>query len=182
MPNRINVRGALGEIGTRGLVIHRGERKKGEYAYFADNDDESWRSFPVNLDEFAQARGLDSGQIAVLMNAGAPVAAFSPSGRGITAPTIVLNLDAFHDMPAPETGPRSPEKPELRKDVPAFLIREGNSYYAVSEDAFHPLRDEDAGEAKILVRRGAIAAGIPENSIPVGTNCQLINLTQLLPQ
>lgn len=181
MPNKMNVRGALGEIGTRGLVIHTKDRQKGEYAYFADNGDESWRTFAVNLEEFAKARGLDPGQVAALANAGAPIAAFPPGASGVTAPTIVLNLNAFHDLPASEAPSRSPQTPKLPGDVAAVLIREGNSYYAVSAGEFHPLRAEDAGEAKILVRRGAVAAGIPENSIPVGTNCILINLTQLLP-
>jgi hypothetical protein len=31
------------------------------------------------------------------------------------------------------------------------------------------------------VRRGAVTAAIPNNDLPIGTNCLLVNLTQLLP-
>jgi hypothetical protein len=166
----------LSNIGDRGVVIHAGDRNNGTYRYFPDNDQESWRSHRVDLAKFAAAREIDPASIATLVAAETPVAAFTGPGK---IKTVFLNLAAFHDLG--KAGSIVAGNPGDLPAGDAYLIYEGPNYFAISAASLHALDSADAGEAKILVRRGAVTAAIPNNDLPIGTNCLLVNLTQLLP-
>jgi hypothetical protein len=169
---------ALSEIGTRGIVFHDGDPELGTYQYFSDNANESWRTNRVDLGRFVQDRGLPTSLIESLVSADVPVAVVKVDAP---AKTFFVNLEAFHQLGAggPLGGTSVGSNPPANVD--AILIREKQNYYAISRGDLHTLDTADASEAKILVRRGAVTAGIPNNDIPYGTNCVLVNLTQLLP-
>ncbi len=173
-----NTGNALSEIGTRGIVVHEGDAEIGLYKYFSDNEVESWRTHQVDLGRFVQDRQLPPNMIESLVTADVPVAVIN-----MNAPvkTFFLNMEAFHRLG--DGGQLSSNAPGSNPptSADAILIREKNYFYAISRNDLHSLDNADASEAKILVRRGAITAGIPNNDIPYGTNCVLVNLTQLLP-
>jgi hypothetical protein len=105
-------------------------------------------------------------------------AVFQPPGKG---KTYFLNLEGFKDLPQTPPAPASPSPPSNPSDASAIvLIREQSNYYAVKYEDLSALSTDDAGEARIVVRRGAVVAAIRNNTVPLGTNCVLINLTQLI--
>jgi len=170
---------ALQKVGPRGVVYHEENTKPPvqEYGYFADNANETWRKFPVNLQVFAKLRGLNAAQITTVASSNAPVAVFGTK----TKRTILVNLDALKTL-APSVGAKKPTKSRASSGKgDFFLIHENASYYAVARSAFHSLSEIDAGEAKVVVNRGGVIAAIPDNVIPYGTNCVLVNLSELEP-
>lgn len=163
----------LSTIGARGLVSHAGP-DEGTYGYVADNDESTWRAYPVvDLNKFLTDRGYANNVVDKLQGTKTPIALLPTK-----ASTVFLNLDAFTQLPAPAAAP-APTPKEIPPGDDAVLVCEKNAFYAVSTKDFQALAPIDAGEARILVRRGAVTAAIPQNDLPVGTNCVLINLTQL---
>lgn len=166
----------LGKVGLRGLVLHDGDPETGRFAYYPDNELESWRQLRTGLAGFAEARGLDLKQLSVLEETGVAVAVLRGNGR-----TFFLNLDGFHGLGWEETIRAADRSTSVPDGEDAVLIRENGDYYVVAKSELRELNRKDAGEAKIVVRRGAVTAAIPNNGLPLGTNCVLINLTQLVP-
>src|SRR5450432_1127147 len=85
----------LGEIGTRGLVVHQGDSEVGTYSFFSDNEQTSWRTHRVDLGQFAQERGLPSNLVEQLVTAGVPVAVLKADAN---VRTYFVNLNAFHQL------------------------------------------------------------------------------------
>jgi hypothetical protein len=167
----------LGLIGLRGIVVHTGEPEAGEYAFYPDNKNESWRQRGVLLGDVAQTRGFTPELVELLVANGVAVAILQRSESG---KTVFLNLDAFRGLGREEALPPAVDRSSVPAEEAAILIREDEKYYFVPYAALTYLLPRDAGEAKIVVRRGAVAAAIPNNGLPLGTNCVLINLTQLV--
>ncbi len=175
----------LGRIGARGMVVHSGRAAEGRYGYYPDNEEETWHSKAVDLETYAEKHKLDPTVVKTLVSYGVPVTVVPGKSRRAEKHTILVNLDAFRGLKADRKGARrADESPmgEMPEQFDGLLIQEDEKYYALAPTDFHPLEPEDAGEAQVLVRRGALAAAIPNNDLPIGTNCVLVNLTQLLPQ
>jgi hypothetical protein len=168
----------LSRIGLRGVVVHSGVSDLGAYAYYPDNKEESWRQREVEIEAAASTRGFTPALVTQLAENQVTLALLqTPSVAG---KTYFLNLDAFRDL-----GSEPSADPQSAASLPpatanAILIRETSRYYLIAESELRDLNPKDAGEAKIVVRRGAVTAAIPNNSLPLGTNCVLINKTQLL--
>jgi hypothetical protein len=168
----------LSKIGLRGVVIHKGPSDGGEYSFFPDNTDKSWRQRGVSLGDVAPARGIDPAFVEQLADNQVTVAQLKTTGP---AETLFLNLDAFFGLGTEEAAEAKALTSLPPDDGDAILIREDEAYYLILENELRALSAKDAGEAKIVVRRGAVTAAIPNNGLPLGTNCVLINKTQLVP-
>src|SRR5580765_4118223 len=150
----------LGMIGTRGLVVHEGDPEGGTYAFYSDNDDQSWRTRRVDLGQFADSRGIEANLIESLVKSDVPVAVLKADAK---VRTVFVNIEAFHVLGkggSKEAGPIG-KNPPATDD--AFLIKEKGNYYAVGRKDLQSLDTADATEAKILVRRVAVTAWIPNN-------------------
>ena len=187
-PNKLNLR-RLGTIGARGMVVHADKRVRGHYGFFADNKRETWREFPItNIATFAQERGFDVGDLDILAKNSVSIAVMK-TRHEVQGKTVFVNLDAFHDLAkqSPDADDGSSKDVQYNSQVDnllarfgVLLIRENGKYYQLPASKLHPLDTADAGEANVLVRRGAVTAAIPNNDIPIGTDCVLVNLTEIL--
>lgn len=192
-------------IGARGLVVHDHRKEDGhQYSYFPDNSNVSWRSYGVKSLESLEA-GIYTAQVDGVVKSRAPVAVFM---RGQSLGSVaqsqsvqksedkqsrafLINLDAFLGLEERQTvagdekgggvGTGNSEVPQADKGSDLFLIYEKGKYHAVYGNQLKEMNRLDKGEAKVLVRRGAVAAAIPPNKLPYGTHCALINLMQLVP-
>ncbi|HLK38359.1 MAG TPA: hypothetical protein VKU41_16465 [Polyangiaceae bacterium] len=57
----------------------------------------------------------------------------------------------------------------------SVVVRRGGECREVPASKFTPLPPDSQGDAGVLVRRGAVVASIPQNSIPSGSYCVLGN-------
>lgn len=64
------------------------------------------------------------------------------------------------------------------------IATDDGKYFVVTEKQWRdqPLDPKNAGEAGVLVKRGAVFARIPQEGPPVGYACILINLGSLKKQ
>ena len=188
MSNETTEYRSLGAVGPRGLVLHAKSEENGVYAYYPDDENDTWRQerFRVkNLSAFAKAHDFDPRDLETLIKFKAPVAVVPPDG---SKRVVLVNLDAFQDLNAVEPaeekrldpGPKGNGK--LPPTFESVLVQEHGKWYAVPENVFRSLDAQDAGEARVLVRRGTVAAAVPNNNLPIGTNCVLVNLTEVLPR
>jgi hypothetical protein len=187
-PNKLNLR-RLGTIGARGMVVHADKRARGHYAFFADNKRETWREFPItDIATFAQEHGFDEGDLEILAKNSVPIAVMKAHHK-VQGKTVLVNLDTFHDLAkkspdddddGSKDGRYNSQVDNLLARFGVLLIRENGKYYQLPANKLHPLDMADAGEANVLVRRGAVTAAIPNNDIPIGTDCVLVNLTEIL--
>jgi hypothetical protein len=179
--------GKLGAIGARGIVLHAGDRHGGTYFFYADNrEGQTWRKFEVDPKTLPDKFGVNLEVVDLLIANSVSTAVLK--ARANAPPKVVfLNLDALHDLADPSQGQggraRQGHLSEKGHGLPfeTFLIHEKGVFYAIPEAALNPLEEEDAGEAKVLVRRGVVAAAVPNNDIPIGTNCVVVNLTEIFP-
>jgi hypothetical protein len=178
-------------------VLHSGREDEGRFDYYPDDVGDTWRSFPVGLANFAKEHEVLESDVNTLVGCSVPVGVLS---KKPDSPVVLVNLDAFQDLTKiarPElsgSGKGLPAKLPAEDPVAAqggakkkppvhvsVLIRDENKYYALSGRQLRNLETRDAGEARVLVRRGVVTAAVPINNLPIGTNCVLINLTELLP-
>ena len=61
------------------------------------------------------------------------------------------------------------------------ICADDGKFYVVPEEQWRgqPLDSKNAGEAGVLIKRGAVFARIPQEGPPVGYACVLINLSSL---
>jgi hypothetical protein len=169
---------ALSQIGARGLVVYcQDGNKKDTYSYYADNNDQSWRKLGVTRAALESTLGDRWKDIETLLRARAPLGVVESRAGGST---FLVNLDACHAEASP-VADRHGQEGQLPLDADLFLLVENGEFYAIPRSELRELQPINAGEAKVLVRRGAVVAAIPHNEAPYGTNCVLVNLTQLLP-
>ena len=136
----------LSKIGVRGIVAHSGDSEGGEYAFFPDNEEKSWRAFPIKLNDFATQRRFELTDLDALVKSAAPVAVLSSDNKG---KTFLVNLDALGDLEQDEkkSSPKA-EEVDITADADAFMVRENQEYYAIPRKEFESLKTIDAGEAK----------------------------------
>jgi hypothetical protein len=156
--------GTLSQIGARGLVIYDGT----EYFFVNESD---WRKLP--------AYGLDSARpVAELVNLSAAVATLKESPAA-----IFVDLDRLTELPATQ-GSAATSAPPTSGALPSFtgenvVLREGANVVPVPRTAWKKLDTGLSGDAKVLVNRGAVVAAIPQNHVPQGTFCVLVNFSAL---
>lgn len=170
------------------MVVHAGKRVHGHFAFFADNITETWRKFPVeDIADFAKKHGFDVNDLKTLVDNSVSIAVMHEKAS-VERRTVFVNLGAFHDLADPskdsQDGSKDPRYGSQAKNLPAsfgvLLILEKGKYYQLEASKLHHLDTPDAGEANVLVRRGAVTAAVPNNDIPIGTDCVLVNLTEIL--
>lgn len=151
----------LSSIGTRGLVVYTGNKDAAGndiYKFITEND---WR---------IQGRPSTVGAPLVGLNVvAAPVA-------GQPTKTIFVNFDelALLAPPVKPTGPAVPASAPAAAWT--IIVNEGAMQTEVPDAIFSALTPGSEGDAAVLVRRGAVVAAIPQNSIPSGSFCVLVNL------
>jgi hypothetical protein len=148
----------LSDIGARGLVVHDGEK----YFYVLE---ETWRNMvapkpPPNAPELVSLRA------AVAVLAAEPINVF-----------VNLNEISFGDA---ETRAASGDKPPSgTQSSRRVVLHDNDKYYEIPDAAWSTIDENSAGDARVLVKRGALVAAIPKNTIPSGTWCVLVNLKSL---
>jgi hypothetical protein len=141
----------LSDIGTRGLVVHT---KNEEYKYVTE---ETWRS-----------RGARSNRnVQDLKRLQAVIAPIAPT-------TVFVNFDLLKGL-SPGVSSNGGGAPAPNSEW-TILVNEDANLVEVSSTLFETLDAGSLGDAAVLVRRGAVVAAIPQNSIPSGSFCVLINL------
>jgi hypothetical protein len=155
MPNAFT----LSSIGTRGLVIYD---DKDTYNYVTE---EAWRARgPLNpIPPTFPARNLIGLNVAV--------AALDEG--------VYVDLERMPDLePASVPNPNANPVPWVA-DPRSVVIREKDAFYQIVEADWQQVPEGFEGDAGVLVKRGAVVATIPSNSIPSGTYCILVNLANL---
>ncbi|MEP6652960.1 MAG: hypothetical protein ABJA82_06350 [Myxococcales bacterium] len=155
MPNDFT----LNSIGTRGVVLYDG--KADEYKYVAES---TWRA---NGPLDAEPKAVPAAQLSALN----VVVAALDNG-------VYVDLDRLPELDDPSDATSA--QPVPWKDTPrSIFIREKNKLYQLPEAAWDDVPRGFEGDAGVLVKRGAVVAAIPSNSIPSGTYCVLVNLASL---
>lgn len=166
----------LKKLGDRGLVIAEAGRN-GEPEYFFVLE-ETWATRPV-------AEGSEPFE--TLVDAGAAVGQL-PESKGAVVDFEKLQVRKFGEGSAEDQEEEEKDRekwPDPEADVVAdpngIVIHHDGQYYSVSQEhwADNRLFEGSEGDAGTLVDRGAIAANIPNDSIPIGTYCVLVNLVLL---
>jgi hypothetical protein len=147
----------LSDIGTAGLVVHTNKK---DYKYVTESD---WRSKGTSV--------MTTPEVADLRRLQAAVAPIVSEGRSVT---IFVNFDKLGGLSA--TGSSSPTGKSTGSSEWSILVNEGSNLVEVPSELFATLDPGSLGDAAVLVRRGAVVATIPKNSIPSGSFCVLINL------
>jgi hypothetical protein len=148
---------SLNEIGERGVVVYDGT----SFSYVLEDH---WRDFKI------AKPGQD---LIALASANVVVASVARCAA------VFLNLTEMNDVnnpsaPGASTGTRGTE------DGPLVILHESGSFFSLSEDQLTSLEEGAEGDAGVLINRGTIAASIPQNEIPSGTWCILLNLASLV--
>lgn len=166
MPNVLN---KLKKLGDRGLVIAETAADGQPKYYFVL--EEEWTPLQVK----APPKTLTA-----LVAAGAAVGQI-PKSNGAFIDFGKLNVKpagSEEDDDADAIDVADLEVTPVDADPDGIVIHEDSTYYSVSREkwALNPLPSGAEGDAGALVDRGAIAANIPNDDIPIGTYCVLVNL------
>jgi hypothetical protein len=164
----------LSSIGSRGLVVFLSNQDRFRYV-----TEGTWRQNSNIL----TAPTPNTTKLQALGAAVAPV-------RDATSTTFV-NLDALANL-AKETVPGTrypPNPPPIPPTTGNFSVvvyetltgASAGQYYMVPSALFAQLAAGAEGDAAVLVRRGAVLAAIPTNSIPSGSFCVLVNIAGIKP-
>jgi hypothetical protein len=146
----------LSNLGARGLIVHYDERY-----YFVT--EAKWHqqvlsSAPANP------------QVARLKELKAVMAGINDMAY--------VDLDHLAELPG-TTSPPPAQTVAWSDKKPSVVLQENGKYFQVTLDNLTVLTEGFEGDARVLVNRGALVAAIPQNSIPSGTYCVLVNLTGL---
>lgn len=169
MPNILN---KLKKLGDRGLVIAEA-RAGGDPEYYFVLEEEWTPRQVTNVPE----------ALAKLVAAGAAVGQI-PGSKG-----AFIDFGKLHVKPAGSEESDDGDGPNIEDLDPIpvnagpddIVIHENDTLYAISRRnwAGNRLPPGAEGDAGTLVDRGAIAANIPNDDIPIGTYCVLVNLALL---
>ena len=158
----------LSEVGERGFVFHYDDK------YYAVVEDD-WRQLDLHA-----VPAQDANAVGVLTHYDAAVAVMSEA-----PPSVFVNLERFVGLEETEGSKRMkdlhPSKAlgDLPRE-PCVVAREANSVVVIPKSEWQPIDGDVAGDAKVLVYRGALAASIPQQDIPTGTFCVLVNFAGLI--
>jgi len=148
----------LSDIGPRGLVMFDGQ----DYYYVSED---AWRKKGPLKDP---APGL----LAPGLKEVKAVVAQLKAG-------VYVNLDrlaGLEEDPNPaHTGAPGP----WRTSATNIVFEEKQRLFQITREDMTKLSAGSEGDARVLVKRGAVVASIPANSIPSGTYCVLVNLASL---
>jgi hypothetical protein len=149
----------LSSIGTRGLVVFLGDKEGFQYV-----TEGTWRQESQQRPPTANTKKLQE-----LCAAVAPV-------NDAGSPCAFVNFAALKNLsPAdPQAKPITPNPSRTAKW--SIVVYENTTFYEIPSKLFTPLDVGSAGDAAVLVRRGAVLATIPKNNIPSGTFCVLVNM------
>jgi hypothetical protein len=150
------------DIGVRGLVVCD---REGQYRYVAEA---TWRKDGKVYPATESTKALQKLQAVV-----------APLDRAV----VFLNLDELPGAPpatSTDKSGRTRAAGESRGPW-SIVVSETDSkgtteLTEVSSELSAPLDPGAEGDAGVLVRRGAVVAAIPKNSIPSGSFCVLVNL------
>jgi len=149
---------SINEIGTRGLVVF-----KDDTYYFVT--EKTWRDKGPLSDAAANL------PLAELNKVKAVVAELGD--------VVYVDLDQLHNL-----DDASVETPATTnawsKSGPSIVLREKGNYFQVALDTDDTIEKGFEGDARVLVNRGAVVAAVPQNTIPTGSYCVLLNLSSLL--
>jgi hypothetical protein len=148
----------LTTIGERGLVICTRDAASDEKVFYYVKEDD-WRQMilstpPSNL----------------------------PVGTALTEitaqpQTLFVDLDAIPTRPIKANPGISPLRPSPE---PTIILCEGRSFYEVKRAAWkkfvNTLSDADA---RVFVNSGDVVAQVPQNAVPVGAYCVLLNFSNI---
>jgi hypothetical protein len=164
----------LKKLGDRGLVIaEAGRNGEPEYYFVLE---ETWATRPV-------VEGREHFQ--ALLDAGVIVAQV-PESQGAFVDFEKLQVLKYEESSEEDQEEEKEDRGRWKRvnveaDPNGIVIHHDGQLYSVSPEhwANSPLIEGSEGDAGTLVDRGAIAANIPNDSIPIGTYCVLVNLALL---
>jgi hypothetical protein len=149
----------LSDIGPRGLLLAHEEG----FSYVTET---AWRERTEVADSRTVKAGADLEELVRLNVAVAKLAC-----------GVFVNLDALAELEEGlhvDTGKKQ-EVGALRPGDMNVVLHERERFYVVQEPMFQKLDAAASGDAGVLVKRGAVVASIPANTIPTGTFCVLVN-------
>jgi hypothetical protein len=147
----------LSSIGARGLVIHDGK----EYYFVRESQ---WRAMPTT-----EPPNVKDAEDAIL--------AFVPK-----LPQLFVNMDRIVSSSVKANGPDEAPQKVQPKGTAGIFIRANEQFYFAPAELWKKQRlqtDLARADAEVLVTRGAVAAVIPPNTVPVGAYCVLVNVTAI---
>ncbi len=168
----------MSKIGDRGLVLYDGKN------YYTVNEDK-WRELerhevPVAGSGTPSVPGLDA-----LIHFQAAVALLSAKPDA----NVFVDLERLARLPETKGSKALREEmghhPKLTKVPPLkgrnIVVREADCVFVVPENLWGtPVPPAACGDARVLVNRGTLVAAIPQNQMPVGTWCVLVNIAALV--
>lgn len=152
----------LKKLGDRGLIIHELIDNESKYFFVLEED---WMR--LKLEEPDE-------QLQQLAKLGAVVAQVEDS-QGAFVDLAKLGVAEAH----PEVREEAESHlVETEVNASSIVIHEEGTFYAIPRSAWkaNGLPEGAEGDAGALVDRGAVAANIPDDDIPIGTFCVLVNL------
>jgi len=146
----------LTTIGERGLVICTRDNASDEKVFYYVKEDD-WRQMILHAPPSNPPVGMALTEI-------------------MSQPqTLFVDLDAIPTRPITQNPGISPLRPSPE---PTIILCEGNSFYEVKRADWkkfvNTLSDADA---RVFVNRGTVVAQVPQNAVPVGAYCVLLNFS-----
>jgi hypothetical protein len=148
----------LSKLGDRGIVVHELDGSDSKYFFVLE---EEWMKHKLNaatprLEAFAASGG-------VLAQSADTAGAILDFQKIKVRPTELKNVVRL---------------PNVEDKGDAIVIRDGRDYYVLEPALWknNELPPGAEGDAGTLVDRGAAVANIPDDDIPIGTYCVLVNL------
>jgi hypothetical protein len=151
---------SLNDIGARGLVVFDGTK----YYYSLEED---WRKYKIEA---------PSGELQGLADCRAVVA------RATTTLAVFVNLSEMEGVADPKAPykPGDAEASNGAEEGAIVILHENGSFFGVANERLYELVEGAEGDAGVVVNRGTIVASIPQNDIPSGTWCVLVNLPSIV--
>lgn len=150
----------LSDIGPRGLVT----TFDGDKYYYVSEDD--WRQ---------------NGPLTDPKAAGIPVADLAKLKVVVTQLNggAFVNLDRLAGLAKDPTASQNGNPIAWRQSSVNIVLEENGKCFQITREDMKDLPTGFEGDARVVVKRGAVVASIPPNTIPSGTYCVLVNLASL---
>lgn len=149
---------SINQIGTRGLVVFKDDKY-----YFVT--EKTWR------DKGPLSDAATNLPLTELNKVKAVVAELDN--------VVYVDLNQLHNLDDASVATPATTNTWSKSDL-SIVLREDNNYFQVALDEEDTIEDGFEGDARVLVNRGAIVAAVPQNTIPTGSYCVLLNLSSLL--
>jgi hypothetical protein len=151
---------SLNDIGVRGLVVF----DDGKYYYSLEDD---WRKYKIE-DPSDELQGLADCRAVV--------------ARTSATASVFVNLSEMEEVKDPEAPyePGTSTGSNGIEEGAVVILHENGSFFSVADERLYELVEGSEGDAGVVVNRGTIVASIPQNDIPSGTWCVLVNLPSIV--